>query len=130
MVPFRAPHLLLIAVLLLAACGDSAPSAEMIARGKDAFSACAGCHAVGGGDDAYSIGPNLAGIYKRKAGSQEGFGYSEAMAGSGIVWNRAQLDNYLADPQAMVSGTTMVFDGIQSDEERAAIIAYLRSESE
>ena len=117
------------AALSLAACGDSAPSPEMIARGKDAFTACAGCHAVGGAE-AYSIGPGLGDIYQRPAGSVEGFAYSDAMKSSGIVWGTAQLDAYLTNPQGTVEGTTMVFEGIQSAEEREAIIAYLRSISE
>lgn len=124
--PFR---LLVIAGLALAGCGEGAPSPELVARGEQAFAACAGCHAVSS-SDAYSIGPNLGGVYKRRAGAVEGYAYSEAMANAGVVWGKAQLDNYLADPQGMVPGTTMVFEGIQDAEEREAIIAYLRSASE
>lgn len=111
----------------LAACGGGdAPSAEAIAAGEQAFAPCATCHSVASGAP-HSLGPNLYGVYGRQAGSAEGFAYSSAMQSSGIVWRAGALNDYLANPQGVVRGTTMVYEGVSSAEDRENIIAYLQS---
>ena len=66
-------------------------------------------------------------------GSREGDGdraehaYSDAMRGSGLTWDAATLDAYIADPRRLVPGTKMSFAGVRSAEDRAAIVAYLES---
>ena len=58
-------------------------------------------------------------------GSVEGFEYSPAMKRSGLVWNKATLDRFLADPMTVVKGTAMGYAGIDDKKERADLIAYL-----
>ena len=112
---------------LVAACGgEEAPSPEMVARGQQAFAPCATCHSVEAGAP-HSIGPNLHGVYGRQAGGAEGFAYSQAMEASGLVWNRGNLDDYLAAPREVVPGTSMIYEGVRDPEEREALIAYLQS---
>jgi cytochrome c len=90
---------------------------------------CRTCHVTREGD--HRLGPSLANIIGREAGSAEGFGYSDAMADSGIVWDEAILDQYITDPEAVVPGNNMKpFTGISSAEERAKIIAHLKAEGE
>ena len=78
------------------------------------------------------IGPTLAGLLGRKAGSAEGFDNdSEAMLYSDLVWHIKSLNGFLADPQKFIPGNKMVTDGfyvvgqVSSAGHRADIIAYL-----
>jgi cytochrome c len=89
--------------------------------GSDTFEdRCAGCHAPAGGGQ----GPSLTGVVGRKAGAVAGFDYTAALKASGIVWSRANLDTFLADPGKMVPGTAMPVH-IPDAGQRAAIIGYL-----
>ena len=71
------------------------------------------------------LGPSLAGIMGRKAGTESAYNYSPAMKQSGLVWDGKTLDAYLADPQKLVPGNKMPFPGLKTDHDRADIIAYL-----
>ena len=71
------------------------------------------------------LGPSLAGIMDRKAGTESAYNYSPAMKQSGLVWDGKTLDAYLADPQKLVPGNKMPFPGLNTDHDRADIIAYL-----
>jgi cytochrome c len=73
-------------------------------------------------------GPNLRGVIGRKAGSLPGFRYSGAFAASGIVWDEPMLDAYLTNPQAVVSGSVMVYRQA-NPETRARIIAWLKDQN-
>jgi cytochrome c len=93
--------------------------------GQVAFNnACRTCHTVKEGDN--RLGPSLYGVVGRKAGTVEGFGYSDSMKQSGITWDEAQLDKFIANPEAVVPGNNMKpFGGIGDPEERKQIIAFL-----
>ena len=108
------------------ASASAAAPADLISKGREAFAACAACHAIKAGD-ASGIGPNLNGVAGRAAASLKDFGYSKALQSSGITWTEAQLDGFLKNPAAKVAGTSMAVAGIDDAEERAAIIAYLAS---
>ncbi|WP_244635886.1 c-type cytochrome [Chthonobacter albigriseus] len=87
---------------------------------------CRTCHAVQPGD--HRLGPSLAGVHGRKAGSAEGFPYSASMKGADITWTDETLDAFLTDPDAVVSGNGMKpFGGIASEEERRSIVEYLKT---
>ena len=86
--------------------------------------ACRTCHTLKDGDN--RLGPNLHGIIGRKSGSLSGYGYSQSMAKSDVVWDKATLDRFIADPNAVVRGHKMQpYGWISSAEDRAKIIAYL-----
>jgi cytochrome c len=87
-------------------------------------STCGICHTIQSGQN--RVGPSLAGILGRKAGSTPGFNYSEANKNSDIVWDEAQLDQYLTDPKQFMPGTKMIYPGMKDAEQRKALIAYLR----
>ena len=55
-----------------------------------------------------------------------GFDYSEANKNSNVVWDEAQLDQYLSNPQQFMPGTKMIYPGMKDAEQRKALIAYLR----
>ena len=87
---------------------------------------CAPCHSIGPGAK-NKVGPEQNGLVGRKAGSVEGFNYSEAMKNSGITWDEATLDEYITDPKKKVPGNKMVFPGIKDELQRGDLIAYLAS---
>jgi cytochrome c len=83
---------------------------------------CASCHSVEAGQN--RVGPHLAGIIGRTAGSVEGARYSRALQASGVVWNEQTLDTFLANPRQTVPGTTMAVN-LPNAADRAAVIGYL-----
>jgi cytochrome c2 len=91
-----------------------------------AFTQCIACHGESKGAAA-DVGPNLAGVFGRKAGSRDDFRYSRAMARSGLVWNEKNLDAFLKGPEQLVPGTRMPFEGLASESDRAAVIQHLKS---
>jgi len=95
------------------------------AKGKRVFAQCMTCHAVQEGRN--NVGPSLYQIVGRTAGSVEGFKYSDANKNSGLVWTEEQLFTYLENPQATIPGTIMAFPGLRNPQDRADVIAYLKS---
>src|SRR5262249_43397864 len=81
---------------------------------------CQACHSMDAGKNL--LGPSLAGIMGRKAGTESAYNYSAAMKQSGLVWDGKTLDAYLADPQKLVPGNKMPFPGLKTDHDRADII--------
>jgi cytochrome c len=97
------------------------------ARGSQVFNTCAMCHTLSEGK--HRIGPNLKGVIGRRAGSAEGFRYSEAMREAGFEWTPEKLDAYLADGASVVPGNRMPFPGLFDPEDRADVIAFLKDVS-
>lgn len=96
--------------------------AQDAAVGEKTFSACKACHALGKN----AVGPNLVGVVGRKAGTYEGYNYSSALKESGIVWDEANLKEWLTGPAAnKVKGTKMVYQGLKDEKKVADVIAYL-----
>ena len=90
-----------------------------------AFAQCAACHSVEPGKN--GVGPTLAGLVGRKAGTQAGFAYSEANKNSGLTWDEQTLDTYLTNPMKLVPGTKMVYAGMGDPADRKALIDYLKT---
>ncbi|MBP2315143.1 c-type cytochrome [Azospirillum soli] len=99
------------------------------AAGQAASKACAACHSFDKGG-ANKVGPNLYGIVGAKHGHIDGFAYSDAIKGKAGDWNYDELNKFLYDPKAYAPGTKMTFAGLKKDQERANVIAYLRSLSD
>ena len=94
-----------------------------VARGTNLFKRCSSCHAV---TDQSKEGPGLQGIVGRKAGTGSGYKYSSGMVNSGVVWDDATLDAFLAAPKKVVQGTTMAIS-IPNVGDRQDVIAYLHT---
>ena len=110
--------------LLLIAAGE--PPVRDPAVGKAVFQTnCAICHTIQ--PNRSLIGPSLYGVVNRPAGQMAGFHYSEANKRSGLVWDPATLDRYLAAPRQVVPGTLMTFPGLKDPLQRAEVIAFLET---
>ncbi len=97
------------------------------AKGEQSFKKCASCHTINAGG-ANGIGPNLAGVYgEAVASGRGGFAFSDALKAKGGKWDDASLDAWLTNPKAYAAGTKMTFMGISDAQERANVIAYLKS---
>ncbi|MDM7957679.1 cytochrome c family protein [Blastomonas sp.] len=94
------------------------------AEGEKVFIQCKTCHVKEAGQN--RVGPSLAGIVGRAAGTVEGFNYSPANKNSGITWTPEKLFQYLEKPARVVPGTKMVFAGLPDAQKRADLIAYLQ----
>jgi cytochrome c len=100
-------------------------------HGEQVFKQCKVCHAVGPGAKA-GVGPEQNNLIGSKAGSRPGYNYSPAMkeAGEkGLVWTEESVEKYLENPKGLVPGTKMIFPGLKKPEDRADVIAYLKTQT-
>jgi cytochrome c len=103
----------------------SAAAAQDAEAGRRVFNQCRACHQLG--ETAKNIvGPRLNGLFGRKAGSIEGFNYTEANKNSGVTWDEPTFTEYIKNPRKFIPGTKMVFNGLQKDSDIANLIAYLK----
>jgi len=109
---------------------EAGPDPELVAQGETLFRQCSSCHQVGEGAT-NRTGPLLNGTYGAPVGSHDGFRYSPAFtraAADGLIWDDETLTAYLLDPRGFLPGNRMAFRGLRSEEEAAALIAYIRAE--
>ncbi len=97
-----------------------------VEAGEKTARVCGTCHTFGKGEAA-KIGPNLYGIIGAKHAHMAGFDYSDAMKAMAGNWSFDELNEFLFSPRAHVPGTKMTFAGIKNDQDRANVIAYLRT---
>ena len=115
----------LVAVPALMLAAGPALADGDAAAGEKLFVKCKTCHTLEAGKN--KVGPSLAGLMGRAAASLADFNYSDAMKASGLTWDETTLNEYLADPKGKVPGNKMVFPGMKKDEDRANLIAYLKT---
>lgn len=108
------------------AAASEPPDPRLVARGKRLYVFCQACHATEEVKGS-KIGPNLAGILNRQAAILEDTLYSDALKQQDFVWDEEKLDVWLLRPATLVPGTSMAFVGLPREENRAAIIAYLKT---
>jgi cytochrome c len=122
--------IIVAALTLMAASNANVSMAQDAAAGDPVhgavvFKQCLTCHTNEQGKN--KIGPSLWGIVGRHSASIEGFAYSTAMKNADKTWDEATLNTYLTKPQAMVPGTKMTFVGLPKEQDRADVIAYLKT---
>jgi cytochrome c len=110
-----------MAVVLVVANAAPSFAAGDAAHGATVYRQCMICHSL----DKNGIGPTHHNVFGRAAGSVANYSYSAALKASSIVWNETTLDQWLANPQALVPGTKMMFS-VDEAQDRADVIAFLR----
>jgi len=98
------------------------------AKGAITFHQCMTCHSAAQGVN--RVGPSLYGVVGRHSGIIPGFNYSDANKNSGITWTEQELFTYLENPQRTVPGTRMAFAGLRSAQQRADVIAFLKTNAQ
>jgi cytochrome c2 len=134
----RISGLVAAAGLVMALTASAGAVEGNVDDGKKIFLKCAVCHGIG--DTKKPIGPNLNNVIGRTAGTEEEYrakpgaaGYSKAMikAGEdGLVWDAAQIGEYIFDPKKKIPGNKMAFPGLKKDQEIADVIAYISTFSQ
>ena len=126
-------HRLRHLALALAVLAGPALAAETgdLERGAVLWAKCKSCHMIGDGAK-NRTGPHLNEVFGRRAGSVEGYRYSDDLAregADGLTWDADKLDIYLENPKALVSQTRMNFRGLKDAADRTDLIAFLRTYS-
>jgi len=93
-------------------------------NGRALFGDCAGCHTLQR-NGSETNGPNLYGVFERRAAQNQTYPYSEALRNSGIVWDVRHLDHWIFNPHEALPGTSMAYIGVRNDTRRRDILAYL-----
>jgi cytochrome c len=113
-----------LALLTVAIPATGAPAAGDAKAGEAIYDRCLACHAFAHD----RAGPRHCGLFGRRAGSVNGYAYSEAMKTSKIIWNARTLDRFLENPMKAIPGTAMGYAGIADAKERRDLIAYLQKD--
>ncbi len=120
------PRLAAAAVLSTIGLGAlQAQAAGDVAEGQKVFGKCRICHTVDKGGKNL-VGPNLYGVFGRKAGTAPGFAFSKSLVEMNITWDEQNMAQYLADPRKFNPGTKMAFVGLKKQSELDDVIAYLK----
>jgi cytochrome c len=97
-----------------------------LANGEAKFAVCRSCHSVTqGGDD--MTGPNLWGIFGRKAGSKASFTYSDDMKNAGWIWDADRIEKWITNPRAVLANTKMTYIGMENPTDRRDVVAFLKT---
>jgi len=101
-------------------------AAADVGKGQQITSKCSSCHTFNQGGPT-RVGPNLYGVVGRAKASETGFAYSDALKKLGGNWTYEDLDKWIEKPSGFAPGTKMGFAGLSDGQERADVIAYLKS---
>lgn len=99
-----------------------------LANGEAKFALCRSCHTIAPGG-ANMTGPNLHGVFGKKAASNPDYKYSDALKASNITWDAEQLYQWLANPKTFMPGTKMTFAGLNDSKDRVDLIGWLMVET-
>ena len=120
----------IFAMTLFGVCALAGPALADgdVTKGATIAKKCLACHSLT--DAKNKVGPSLVGVVGRPIASVADYKYSDdmlAFAKEAGNWDEAHLNSYLENPKASVAKTKMAFAGIKSPEERADLVAYLKT---
>ena len=119
------------AALITALAFAPGAQAQDAAAGQRVFNQCRACHVIDAGVKS-TVGPNLHGVFGRKAGTLEGFRYSASMTEKGtggLTWSDETLRAYISNPKQVVPAGSMSFPGLKNEQQVTDLLAYLRKAS-
>lgn len=89
---------------------------------------CSACHSVAdGGLDL--AGPNLFGVFARRAAARPAFKYSEALRRADFAWTPGRLLAWLGDPAGYLPGNAMAMPEAVPAADRVALVSFLMLET-
>ncbi|WP_159646414.1 c-type cytochrome [Sphingorhabdus sp. 109] len=103
-------------------------AAPKLSQGDRLWFQCRACHTLKK-NEPHKLGPNLHGFINAKAATRPGFKYSKALTTSGIVWNDAELDQWIKKPNDLLKGHRMNYAGMTDASKRALLIKYLKEKT-
>ncbi len=115
----------LASTVMLTVIHAGSASAQDAAAGERIFAQCRTCHQIGE-TAKNAIGPNLNGLFGRKAGSVEGYSYSNAYKALDKTWSEENFTVYIKDPRGVTPGTKMVYAGLKDETQIANLVAFLK----
>lgn len=110
---------------VLLALPVQAARAQDAAAGERVFAQCRTCHQIGE-TAKNAVGPQLNGLFGRKAGTAAGYSYSNAYKALDKVWSEENFTVYIKDPRGVTPGTKMVYPGLKDETQIKNLIAYLK----
>ena len=99
---------------------------KLLERGQQLFKKCVHCHTYNK-HHGHRIGPNLYGMFGRKAGAILDYDFSDAWKKADFIWTDQTLDTYLKAPHKMIPNNRMPFNGLSKPDDRRALITYMRT---
>ncbi len=122
------PHRWVMLLLLLSIPFSPFTRKSAAADGEVLFrQQCGTCHSVKK-DDGPRAGPPLYGVIGRKAGTANGFEYSDALRGAGFAWDAGHLERWLANSNQFVPGSYMNYRQ-DDDAIRKGIVEFLEAKA-
>ena len=123
----------IMAIAIAAAISATSGSAMAKGDAPKAFKKCKACHSMEPGK--HKLGPSLAGILGRQAGTVDGFTKYKAMKGASFTWNEDNLDAWITDQKAFLKANADIVGGkrtsmsvkVKKEKDRDAIIDYLKA---
>ena len=113
-------------ILILRPVSSVFAADTLLQRGQELFKKCIHCHPYTK-QQSHRIGPNLYGMFGRKAGAVSDYDYSEAWKTANFIWTDQTLDTYLKAPHKMIPNNRMPFNGLSRPQDRRALITYMRT---